>query len=97
MRKQMQYSNVLARIAVTARASLPTLREGGEFLGFIPKSVRIFSAGWAPDIISYTTTIHKLPKADTEAVSQFCMCNGLNRNFATITIYFRINFHMANF
>ena len=66
---EFSYASVLGRIALTARASLPTLRAGGELLGFIPKSVRISSFGWVPDIISYTDSTHIMTRSDVDAVS----------------------------
>ena len=73
MNRQFGFSSVLGRIAITARASLPTLREGGQLLGIIPKSVRISKFGWVSDIISYTDSTPRANRKHIDLV-RFLFC-----------------------
>ena len=65
---KLSYARILGRIALTARASLPTLQVGGQFVGFIPKSVRISPFGWVPDIVTYTDATPRMTRAEVDAV-----------------------------
>ena len=67
--RQFVSSSILGRMARTARAGLPTLREGGQFLGIIPKSVRISKCGWVSDIISYTDGTPRMTQKHIDLVS----------------------------
>ena len=86
MSREFGFSSVLGRIAITARASLPTLREGGQLLGIIPKSVRISKFGWVSDLISYTDSTPRSSRKHIDLVSfLFCIiirkCSRLFLNF----------------
>ena len=47
------YGGVLGRMAISARGILPSIRQGSEFYGFSPKSLRLSKFGWISDTIGY--------------------------------------------
>ena len=47
------YGGVLGRMAISARGIIPSIKQGSEFCGFIPKSLRLSKFGWISDTIGY--------------------------------------------
>ena len=65
-KRKLGYSSILARLALTSRSVVPTLKAGSQHLGFIPKSLKVPKFGWMVDIISYTDRAFKMTEDEID-------------------------------
>ena len=63
------YPAILSRMAITARTPAPAIKAGNQFLGLIPKSLKVPKIGWVSDIISWRDNSAKMTQDEIDLVS----------------------------